>query len=227
MGVRFATAGDLPNPSAYLQEFVPGPPMSAVFLAKHPHVEFIGVTEQLIGTPWLHSTAFRYAGNIGPIEPDGELRSELTLLGFRLMLSLGVRGVFGVDFILHDGRACVVEVNPRYPASVEVIEHATGRAVFANGGRQPPEFAICGKAIYYAPHRIAFPASGPWDIDLTGDFDPWRLPIFADIPAVGAVIERGHPVLTIFATGSSPIECRERLQSRARELYDLFAKATP
>ena len=79
---------------------------------------------------WLHARGFKYAGNIGPVEVAPNLRRQLVLLGSRLMTTFGLRGVIGVDFIDHADHAWVVEVNPRYPASVEVIEHATGRAVF-------------------------------------------------------------------------------------------------
>ena len=50
---------------------------------------------------------------------------------------------------------------------------------------------------------------------------------FADIPRPGAAIEKGWPVLTILARGSSPEEVRERLQSRAAELDQLLADASP
>jgi predicted ATP-grasp superfamily ATP-dependent carboligase len=71
---------------------------------------------------------------------------------------------------------------------------------------------------------MAFPASGPWDVDLAGQFDPWRRPSFADIPHAGAVIDASWPVLTILERGSSRAEVRERLQSRAAELDRLFAE---
>jgi predicted ATP-grasp superfamily ATP-dependent carboligase len=84
-----------------------------------------------------------------------------------------------------------------------------------------------GKAIYYAPHAIRFPQGGTWDADVAGEFDPWRLPGFADIPEPGSTIEPGSPVLTCFAAGSTPAEVRERLQSRAAELDTLFRDAQP
>jgi predicted ATP-grasp superfamily ATP-dependent carboligase len=80
------------------------------------------------------------------------------------------------------------------------------------------------KAIYYAPHAIRFPHSGPWDADLTAPFDPWRVPGFADIPEAGAHIEAGWPVLTLFAEGTN---ARRLLQSRAAELDSLFREHQP
>jgi uncharacterized protein len=226
IGVRAATPGERPAAREYLQEFVDGPAMSAVFRAEPPRVELFGITEQLIGTSWLHARGFKYAGNIGPAAVSANVESQLALLGWRLVAALALRGVFGVDFILHDDAPWVVEVNPRYPASVEVLEHATGRAVFGQPVRGLIHGSV-GKAIYYAPHRVDFPAAGPWDTDLEGEFDPWRLPAFADIPHPGAVIEIGWPVLTILVSGSSPDEVRERLQSRAAKLDQLLAGSSP
>jgi predicted ATP-grasp superfamily ATP-dependent carboligase len=226
-GVRFARASEVGDASHHLQGFIDGPPMSAVFIAGTSHVELFGVTEQLVGVDWLHARGFRYAGNVGPAEITEALRRELTRLGSALAAEFGLRGVFGVDIVLRNGRPWVVEVNPRYPASVEVIEHGTGKAVFG-GARMPPGlFAAIGKAIYYAPHRLTFPAAGPWDADLAADFDPWRLPGFADIPEPGTLTDAGSPVLTIFAAASSPALVRGRLQSRAAELDRLLAGTGP
>jgi predicted ATP-grasp superfamily ATP-dependent carboligase len=89
---------------------------------------------------------------------------------------------------------------------------------------QPP---FVGKAVYYAPHAIRFPHSGPWDADLAAPFDPWRVPSFADIPEAGARIELGWPVLTLFVEGTSSAEARRLLQSRASELDSLFREHQP
>jgi predicted ATP-grasp superfamily ATP-dependent carboligase len=232
MGVRDARPGEVPSAREYLQEFVPGASMSAVFMAGFQRVELLGVTQQLIGTTWLHADGFKYAGNIGPAEVSAIARSALLLCGQQLMTAAGLRGVFGVDFILHEDAPAVVEVNPRYPASVEVLEHATGNAVFECLAPHPPSprgrgGPVIGKAIYYAPHRLAFPGTGLWDQDLTGPFEPWRVPALADIPHPGTAIEKGWPVLTILETGSSPEAVRERLQSRAAELDQLLAGPFP
>src|SRR5207249_7150474 len=143
--------------------------------------------------------------------------------------------LWGLDFVLRGGVPYPVEVNPRYTAAAEVLELGMQTSVMAShgecfsGGMALSKFKIprrydspVGKAIYYAPHAIHFPQGGPWDADLAGEFDPWRLPGFADIPEPGSVIEAGSPVLTFFATGSTPAEVREQLQSRAAELDALW-----
>jgi predicted ATP-grasp superfamily ATP-dependent carboligase len=234
-GIRYATPGDAPPPTRYLQEFINGPPMSALFVTKLERVVLIGVTEQLVGEPWLHAAPFQYAGNVGPVLTP-QLHVALERMADVLAAAAGLRGIWGIDFILQNDTPYPVELNPRYTAGVEALEHGTGvncLLVHANCFPTPdPDRmktwqhfrAIVGKAIYFAPHRLTFPTSGPWDADLTGEFDPWRVPGFADIPEPGEVIEPGWPVLTFFATGSTPDEVRGRLQSRAAELDTLFSR---
>jgi len=225
LGIRFAQPGEAASPQHYFQKFVEGPPMSALFV----NDRLLGVTEQLIGVPWLHAGGFTYCGNIGPVVAP--LHTAL-ISGF--VCEQGVLGVWGADFLPTGTGPVVLEVNPRYTAGFEVLELATGTRPLSvankrrweqDGHGLPPlpiEYSTVGKAVYYAPHALAFPHSGPWDADLAGDFDPWRVPGFADIPDAGARVEAGHPVLTFFARGTSPADVRERLQSRAAELDTLF-----
>jgi uncharacterized protein len=217
----------------YLQEFIAGRPMSALFVAGGT-TQLIGVTEQLVGEACLHAPRFAWAGNVGPVELPEATADALARFGSVLSWAGGLVGLFGVDFILDaDGVAWPVEMNPRYPASAEVIEHATGRAVMLDHAaacgiptgdwpiRGNERHRIVGKAIYYSPWRFDFPPEGPWD-DWQGPFDPWTLPAFADVPATGSTIEPGWPVLTMLEGGSTPTEVRARLQSRAAELERLF-----
>jgi len=222
LGIRFAQPCEPADDSHYFQEFIDGVSMSALFR----DVTLFGISEQLIGEPGFHAAPFAYCGNIGPFPAGGELVARVEALGRVVATAFGLRGVWGIDFMLKADVPYMVEVNPRYTAAVEVLEHGLGHAAFLAGPSRTPR-GVIGKAIYFAPHAITFPNGGPWDADLVGDFNPWRLPGFADIPEVGSRIEAGHPVLTILLEGSSPAYCRLRLQSRAAELDQLFAGNSP
>jgi predicted ATP-grasp superfamily ATP-dependent carboligase len=150
-----------------------------------------------------------------------------------------------VDFVLDEERPQPIEVNPRYPASVELLDFAYREPMLKwhiecadalNTGdddtewREPTGFtrhSVIGKAIYYAPHRLTFPVSGPWDDSVRRAADVWRRTDFADVPHPGEVIEAGHPVLTILTEADTEAECLSRLQSRAAELDRLFGFPTP
>jgi predicted ATP-grasp superfamily ATP-dependent carboligase len=207
--------------------------MSAVYVTTGGSVSRLGLTRQLVGTDWLHAPPFRYAGNVGPIAPADKSEGDTFLHAFRLSTEAGVRGLWGFDFIPHAGEPHLIEVNPRYPASVEVLEYAFRKASLPGhldamyGLRLPSSPAgsstrIVGKAVYYAPLRITFPASGPWDESLARCTDVWHRPDFADIPDPKSVIDPGHPVLTILTEAETEAECLARLKSRAAELDQLF-----
>lgn len=124
----------------YWQRYVPGEPASAVYIADGESCVWLGATWQLIGRPWCHARRFQWCGNVGPMPCSPRLAESLRRLGVGLTQQFGLRGVFGVDFVLHDDVPWVTEVNPRYPASLEVLELAKTRdwflmhqAVFTEG----------------------------------------------------------------------------------------------
>jgi predicted ATP-grasp superfamily ATP-dependent carboligase len=185
-----------------------------------------------VGSPWLHAAPFRYCGSIGPLEPEERLRRELERLGEELAGQTGLRGLFGVDGILRDGAFWPVEVNPRYTASVEVLEHATGlpalalhREVFVGqaaclSSSRKDRKAACptGKAVLFARQGLRFPRSGPWREVLRAPPPVDEMPGFADLPYPESPIEAGRPVLTLFARAGTLAECEERLRRSAAEL---------
>lgn len=229
----------------YIQRFVCGIAMSAVFVCMPWRVYLLATSRQLVGEPWLHARPFAYCGNVGPCELPETTLEVLRNVG-QAVTQFGPKfGLFGVDFVLDEGYPHPIEVNPRYPASVELLDFAFGEPMLKwhlecadalnaedDGAewREPLDFSrrsVIGKAIYYAPQRLTFPASGPWDDSVRHAADVWRRPDFADVPHAGEVIEAGHPVLTIFAEADTEAECLSRLQSRAAELDRLFGFPTP
>jgi predicted ATP-grasp superfamily ATP-dependent carboligase len=188
----------------------------------------LGVTRQLIGTPWLNATGFHYAGNVGPLPMNGTAFAHWRRIGAALAKAFHLRGLFGVDAIERDGIPWPIEINPRYTASVEVLERALGHAFLPlhrtafEPTRLPPlvlrmSAEFVGKAILYARARFAFPGQGPW---LAPSASPVDLDAveFADIPHVGDHIERGQPVMTLFASAATVSECETMLQEKADAL---------
>jgi uncharacterized protein len=110
----------------YLQEHIAGESCAAVFVGDGHRATLLGATRQLVGEPWLNARPFRYCGSVGPLPLDAAHQHALMRLGDALAADFALRGLFGVDYILRDAVPWPVEVNPRYPASVEVLEFATG-----------------------------------------------------------------------------------------------------
>ncbi|MBY0228929.1 MAG: hypothetical protein K2W96_06605, partial [Gemmataceae bacterium] len=154
----------------------------------------------LCGTPWLNASGWRYAGSVGP----REVPPAVLALGQRIARA-GVRGLFGIDGILNERGFHPLEINPRYTASVEVLEYSSGLSALAHHaasfgyGKTPPVPAhhrVVGKAILYAADDLVFPVEGPWT-GAKGDPPP-----FADIPEARTPVSAGQPVLTLLAAGA-------------------------
>lgn len=205
-----------PSNRHYCQEFIDGTPMSAVFNSTTNKTTLLGATEQLIGTDWLNAPPFRYAGNVGPIKMSLSLERDLQRIGEVVGEKCDLVGPFGVDFILKDGRPWVVEINPRYTASVEVLELGTGiRSLAVGDFLVATEATIVGKAIWYTPHRIVMPnyemADGEVGIRIRLDGSHEDIDC-ADVPSPGEVIEPLWPVMTILARAQTHDICLETLR---------------
>jgi predicted ATP-grasp superfamily ATP-dependent carboligase len=233
-GISFLQAGSAPGRHTYLQEHIDGAAWSAVYVGREGGALLLGATRQLVGESWLHAAAFHYCGSLGPLPLASLTRDLLRRLGDLLVTAFGLRGLFGVDFVLRDGKPWPVEVNPRYPASVEVLEYTAGfaalalhRAVFDPGAPCPDPVpaarpVLLGKAVLFAAQALTFPADGPW-LETLHQPPQAAAPAFADIPAAGQRIEKGRPVLTLFTTGRSPGEVLTQLAQTAVALDQRLA----
>jgi len=217
------------NGDYVLQEYIPGRPCSASFVANGKECTVLGITEQLIGMPPFGSRGFRYCGSVLPIpealDPDSGNRilGEIRRLAEFLTQEYGLIGVNGIDFILSNGRVYLTEVNPRYSASMEIIEIAYGLPVFhlhvqsvLNGAL--PDFdpgveleggKSCGKGYIYAEKDVTAP-----------DTDGWHARGIRDIPQSGEKIRKDGPVCTVIVERRTPEEALAELIRRANELKE-------
>lgn len=227
-GVR-PWAGENLDEHHLLQARVEGRPASVAFVADGTDSRVIGFSEQLIGSRWLGARGFAWCGNVLPFatEPadDGRLTAQVARMATRLTRHYGLRGVNGADVVVGrgpDGCACafLVEVNPRYSASMELAEQALGGDVFSLhleglAGRLPevspagrPAAGYYGKAVVYSRRAVTVP-----------DTDAWYERGRRDVPHQDDRVARGHPLCTVLARGADRAACLERLARRAAAVY--------
>lgn len=211
----------------YLQEFISGENRAGVFLGNGKSVSLLGVTRQLVGETFLHAGEFSYCGSIGPLQLDDNEHQQWLHIGSALTAEFGLRGLFGVDAISRNGELYPLEINPRYTASVEVLELALEIPVIAMHcdachGKLPSALlpvanSLIGKAYLFAAQTIVSPANVEQLYDASDSF-----PRSADIPHAHTVINQGHPVMTILTGASSVDEAMQALKNRAELLYSKF-----
>lgn len=216
----------------YYQQFEPGLCCSAVFVADRGSAHCLGISRQLAGCAWLGGQGFQYCGNLGPWPVSNELLQAVRDLGQRLRGQFDLLGLFGVDLILGaDGLYCL-EVNPRYTASVEVLERgADWQAIRLHGlacqGLDLPDVpvqtpaAVYGKGILYARRPAAI---GPAFVRWATRWNASRgWPRIADIPLAGQRIRPGRPITTLLVQGGDPPQAADRLRRFARLVQRLLA----
>lgn len=216
-----------PPRGAVLQKYIEGESGSAVYVAAQGAAVFLGATRQLVGRDFDLAPEFLYVGSIGPLQLNAAEQEKLRRLGSVLAEQFRLVGLFGVDFIRTAGDIWTVEVNPRYTASVEICERTTGArfiALHAAACRdgmlpeRPPKLLadVCaGKAVVYARRD-----------SLVGDELPFDRAALADLPPAGQRIAAGHPVVTVFAEGSSLAAVEATLRHRSQQVLDWLRPAS-
>jgi len=237
LGISVVSPGTRATPGHYLQEFIPGDNFSGVFVARKAGVQLLGITQQLVGAAEFHAPAFSYCGSIGPVSPTPRVQSRWEEVGRVLAREFGLRGLFGIDAVVRDDEVTVIEVNPRYTASVEVLEEALGVAAIALHmsawgqvlhsstatlpclNARPDPKCVHGKACLFAPVDLIFNDVACERSDAIADIS------FADVPAPGTRIPRGAPILSVLCRADTWAACAGLLRRMAAGVYEALGKS--
>lgn len=219
-GVRPLEPDDTLHAGEIAQQRIPGTLASVSFAADGRRAVLLGVSEGLAGDPAFGASGFRYCGSLYPLPVAAALADRLDALAQATTRAFGLVGVNGIDFVLAEGQPVVLELNPRYCASMELIERRGGPGIFEihvascrgtlPAARRLPEIAetTLGKAIVWARRET-----------VVGDTRGWLArDDVRDVPHPGERILRGRPICTVFARGRDAAECRRRLVATAAAL---------
>ena len=232
---RTGVTGRVPS-RAYFQERIEGIPGSVVFAADGRRAVALGFSRLLVGERAFGAGGFRYCGNIltGAHDPQFSCEASLLARGVDLAAAVteifGLVGVNGIDFIARSGHPYPVEVNPRYTASMELVERSYGVSIFDIHARactgeltgfdlfsaRAADRGAVGKAVVYARRDTTVGDARRWLEDDT----------VRDIPAPGERILRGRPICTVFARARDATACQRALAARAAAVYGTIASPT-
>lgn len=234
-GISFVQPGERIGQKYIMQEFIPGIPCSFAFLSDGKNSCVLGISEQLIGSKQFNGREFGYGGNIFPLDVSSvemeKIWAEASKLARWLTRTFDLKGLNGVDFIYDGDRCWIIEVNPRYTASMELMEMAfkvsllklhvnacSGKLPvrsFSSGEKIAGE-KFWGKKIVYAPRDAEVAtfnsAAGEWA-------NMMRSMGVRDIPFPGERIGKGSPVATAIASGKTRSECVAKLDELSLQVW--------
>jgi uncharacterized protein len=233
--IRRWSAGTRVPESHYAQEYIDGIPASIVFVAAGGRAIALGISHQLVGEAAFGADGYRYCGNLLASSDDDVLTRRVVdsaiALANHVTKEFGIVGLNGIDLIVRDGVPYPIEINPRWSASMELVERQYGLSMFrlhaaACLSGALPDFdlvrarqgqSVIGKAIVFAREDV-----------VTGDTRSWLSDeTIRDVPRPGERIPAGQPICTVFAEQVSAERCLAQLQMRARSILNLCPRPLP
>lgn len=145
---------------------------------------------------------FGFAGAMTPFLP--EERELILSLAEDIAAKSGCIGSLGIDFMLTADGIRAIEINPRFQATLDIVEISTGVNIFdlhCNAARgilpaaRPAPNMTAARSIIFADH----------DCVVQDDLKSLH-PDIADIPWPGTEIEEGSAVLSVYGRGADEDE---------------------
>jgi len=202
---------------ALLQKLQSGRTLSVLFAADGHEARVIGINEQ-----WTAGVAqcapYCYGGAVSGIVLSETVQARIATLLGRLVRATGLVGLNGLDFLLDGTEPCVLEINPRPTATIDLYD-----ADFENGllalhlracrGELPdirrPDRSRA-HAIVYAPAAFRVPARMRWPEWCT------------DIPEGGSLVPAGAPICSVHTMAGSSAQARNLVMARRDVMDALF-----
>jgi predicted ATP-grasp superfamily ATP-dependent carboligase len=193
----------------YRQKFVDGVPAGGIFFTENGETKFFGLARQI-------NSGFKFAGSVYPADFEPGVLAATARFGERLATAAGLAGWWGADFIIADGVAHLLEVNPRFTAGMELCAKAHGidlvetQSSAFSGDKCHMETgwngAYHGRKVVYARGDLVF--KNP---------ERWFKAGMRDVPVGGKIISKGEPVISVYASAAGHEECMEKLSVKIEE----------
>ncbi len=215
--------------AGYFQPLVAGPSFSAQFVAVGPKARLLGVTRQLVGCRWAGARPFWYVGSVGPVRLKPHDVDIVRSIGNCLARQARLSGLFGVDFVVNTSGVWTLDVNPRFCASIEILERAYGVSAIAihmaasvkdclPDWPMPANVPLHGKAIVFS--SAATTVGRRFFRRIARLQGCHRFSHLADIPSPNSRLGPNGPVVTVFAQGPSIRAVTKQLQARTRSVRE-------
>jgi predicted ATP-grasp superfamily ATP-dependent carboligase len=178
---------------------------------------------------------YLFGGAIGPVPLPQTVVDRLLSFAKQCYQCFGIKGWFQVDFMLnHQGDLWLLEINPRWSATMEIYERIQGHSLVSphlrawgvdakehDFPKQIPHSLILKYVVYASATFTWTTAQSQKASDINRkamDANGW--PILADLPQENTTFESGMPILTILASGYHLADIYQYTQQMIQYLCD-------
>lgn len=200
----------------YYQKIQAGIAYSCLFLADEKNVQVIGFNEQ-----WCNPSAvlpYRFGGAVSHADLSENVKATITEFIARATLFFGLKGINSCDFLLHENKVYILEINPRLSASLQLYSAKKGDFFAAHMQACVGELKLWptvekqAKAMHIVYANIAadMPAQVPTKVPENMDWPEW----VCDIPQPNSKIAAGAPICTVVADARSAKLARKKVMQR-------------
>ncbi|MBP2132583.1 putative ATP-grasp superfamily ATP-dependent carboligase [Methanomicrobium sp. W14] len=196
------------------QEIAEGIPCSVSCISDGKKAVAVSFNEQFIrgGSGEKH---YGFAGAVTPFTHPFE--DEIINTAEKAVSLSGCKGSVGVDFIASENGFCAVEINPRFQATMDIVEKSYGINLFSmhiNACRGVLPKSCVKSPLQYTARKVIFA-----DCDIVVKDDLSGLcPRIADVPCKGTLIDEGSAVLSVYGEGPSRSDALGSLDKTIKDI---------
>ena len=245
----------------YLQQYVPGISIGVSYCtdsnwntgsnwntqsSEPPKTRIVGIARSILSEeldaplPWI------YRGSLAPYSVSPSVRASLERFAKTVAQSTGIRGLWQADFQIDpNGQLWLLEINPRWSASMELHELLQGYSwitehvrILCDGAskRVPSPGSPAGqqiaKGIVYAPHGMHLSVAQVdrlWRSGWHGTLRELETAEFclADIPQsdpLGVDFAEGMPIVTVLVAGEKNPDLLEKIRQAHSTVLGWFKR---
>lgn len=195
--------------AGYLQKRITGVLFGASFVASANGTACLGVSRGL--TSKREPAPFRYCGSVGPINLSQNEQQQIERLGSVAAQALQLQGLFGIDFLVSPTGWHLLEINPRFCASMELYDNGSNSPIAAHVAaftqQVLPRKQATSLGSYRCKHIVYAEQEYHWDQATAQSLAGYvqRHPGLSvhDLPVAGTKIAKSAPLFTIRTTGAT------------------------
>jgi len=157
---------------------------------------------------------FGFSGSLTPFNHKGT--TLMMEMAEKIAGASGCQGTLGIDFVLGDDEPWAIEVNPRFQATLDTVEAATGENLFsihADGCRG----ILPARSLPISRHAVRRILFADRDVVVKEDLSSLS-PMVADIPWPGSFFEEGHALISVYGWGGNEGEAFASLDKHMKRV---------